>query len=221
MSISFFAYHGQPEQRQNVIEHISLLTRQGLLSNTADNGDRAIGLLEALADGSPDPAVAFQKTGFPYPLLKICESIFQGMPAGKAPAFALELVQTAQIDADVSDIASQFMQWMIEEALSEHGKTRLQSSAKEKGPDLTKLAQIQSEVSTLKNARMLTRQAKQRGLPCPTSDEKFVHDAISLLLTSGGSNAGAAVDWISGIAPNPEAKYEQFSRRLIELVETA
>ena len=221
MSISFFAYHGQPEQRQNVIEHISLLTRQGLLSNTADNGDRAIGLLEALADGSPDPAVAFQKTGFPYPLLKICESIFQGMPAGKAPAFALELVQTAQIDADVSDIASQFMQRMVEEALSEHGKSRLQSSAKELGSDLTILAQIQSEVSTQTKARMLTRQAKRRGLPCPTSDEKFVQDAISLLLASGGANAGTAVDWIASIAPYPEAKYDRFSHRLIELVESA
>lgn len=210
MSISFFAYHGQPEQRQIVIDHVSRLASRGFRSNTTNSSDHAIGILEALADGSPDPAVAFQKTGFPYPLLQICESIFRGLPTEQAAAFAVELVQTAQVDADISDVASHFLEWMIEDALSAHGRSGLQSSAKDKGGVLTKLAQMPCDGS---------KRPKRRGLPLPTPDEKFAHDAIQLLL--GGGNAGIAVDWIAGLASNPGAKYGHFARKLIEMVETA
>ena len=210
MSISFFAYHGQPEQRQIVIDQISHLASLGFRSNTTNSSDHALGFLEALADGRRDPAVAFQKTGFPYPLLQICERIFQGLPTEQAAAFAVELVQTAQVDADISDVASHFLEWMIEDALSVHGRSGLQSSAKDKGGVLTKLAQMPCDVS---------KRAKRRGLPLSTPDEKFAHDAIQLLL--GGGNAGIAVDWIAGLASNPGAKYGHFTRKLIEMVETA
>lgn len=209
MSISFFAYHGRPEQRQIVIDHISHLASQGF-RRAAGGSDQALGFLEALADGNPDPAVAFLKTGFPYPLLQICESIFQGLPTVQAAAFAVELVQTAQVDADISDVASHFLEWMIEDALSAHRRSGLQSSAKEKGGVLTKLAQMLCDVS---------KRPKRRGLPLPTPDEKFAHDAIQLAL--GGGNAGIAVDWIAGLASNPVAKYGHFACKLIELLKTA
>lgn len=218
MSISLFAYHGQPELRQIVIDHISHLASLGYRSNTTNSSDHAIGFLEALADGSSDPAVAFQKTGFPYPLLQICESIFKGLPTKQAAAFAVELVQTAQIDADISDVAFHFLEWMIEDSLSTHGRSGLQSSAKDKGPVLTKLAQMQCDVSSAAIIKKLTRQAKRHDLPIPTSDEKFVHDALHLVL--GGGSAGSAVDWIADLAPDPEAKYALFARKIIELVKT-
>lgn len=55
----------EPEQRQIVIDHISHLASLGFRSNAANSSEHFIGFLEAMADGSSDTAVAFQKNRTP------------------------------------------------------------------------------------------------------------------------------------------------------------
>jgi hypothetical protein len=219
VSISFFAYHRQPEQRQIVIDRIRRLAGKGLLGNGTEGHGQSMSFLEALTDGNSDPAVVHETTGFPHALSQLCESIFRGLPSEQAAVFALDLVQAAQSEANVSDVPSLFLVWLIHDALINHGKSRLQSSAKGKGPVLTKLSQVETGPATGAKARMLARQARRHGLPHPTSDEEFAQDAINLF--SFGGNAAIAVDWIASIAPEPEEQYRQCACKLIELVKAA
>lgn len=114
--ITFLAYHGDPERRQRTIHRIVDLIKSGRLASDGD-GER-MRLTAAFGEGRHDLSCAHYHSGFPSPLLMICDAIHEGLPVEDAPAFVLSLARAARLDADLADVARRFMDWMLADAVA-------------------------------------------------------------------------------------------------------
>lgn len=222
MAISFFAYGRDPHVRQLAIDRMSELCRRNRLGQSHGEHDSRLGLVEALADGTYDLAAAHHNCGFPAPLLRLSDSIFEGLPAQDAPAFSLALARAASVHAELSEVARQFLKWMFEAAIADLGPSRIRTTAREAGHIFKQLAETANPTPAQQQmAKKLAKQARRRGLELPTPGEALVAQALDAALDRGGEHAGHAMRWIASLSEQPAAQYRRYARKLLELMETA
>ncbi len=219
MTISFFAYHRDPDLRRSVVDRIANLIANDRLANAArtDAGAGRICLISGLGDGTSDIAIAHRNTGFPAPLLYLAEAIFEGLPPEDAPHFAIALVRSAAIDGELSDIAPEFLKGMLEEAVAELGPSRIRSTAREAGHMFAELVQAADR----QKAKALERQARRHGQELPTPNEVLVTQVLGAALDQFHTHLLPAVHWIARLYEPPSERYRQYARRLLELIEAA
>lgn len=205
-----------------MIDRIAALCGQGVLAKRGDAGGLHRGLIEALADGAYDLAAAHRNSGFTAPLLQVCDRIFEGLPAENAPAFALALVRAARVDANISEIARDFMKWMFEEAVADLGPSRIRSTAREAGQVFERLFDVGDLApGQAQKAKALAKRARRRGLSVPTKEDVLVAQVLAAALDRGGEHAWSAVHWVAGLADQPADQYRRYANKLLELVENA
>lgn len=220
--LTFLAYGGDANKRQLMVERVAGLVKFAKLADGQGNTGPQIGMIEALADGPHDLAVAHDNSGFSAPLLQICDGIFEGLPADDAPLFALALVKAAHIDADIGTVPQDFLKWMFEAAIAELGLSQIRSTAREMGHVFNKLVDASPLTPAQQgHAKTAARQAQRRGTPLPTAEEQFVAEALGAALGSSGQLARTAVQWIANLAEQPTDQYRRFAKKLLELVEHA
>lgn len=136
--------------------------------------------------------------------------------------FLQSLVEAAHVEADLGNVACQFLRWMFEAAVSDFGATRVRSTANEAGPGFSHLADLpNSTASQRQKAKIMAKQARRRGLFLPSPNEALVAEALGVALEGGGAQAGFFVHWIASLSARPVDQYGHFSRKLLTLVETA
>ncbi|MCA0211415.1 MAG: hypothetical protein LCH74_20340 [Proteobacteria bacterium] len=67
-----------------------------------------------------DRAVA-ASFGFPPPLTRICENIFEGLPRAEQPGFFKAATKAAKLGADLSLVHWRFLDWVVTDALAKYG----------------------------------------------------------------------------------------------------
>jgi hypothetical protein len=220
MMISFFAYHGDVDLRQEVIARIRGFAQSGALANGAQAGEDRLCLVRALAGGDYDLASAHQNTGFPAPLIGIAETIFEGLPAADAPPFAVALVRAATPDADLALVAWQFAEWMFAEAIATLGPSRIRVAARDAGPVFRQLADTGTLTPTQRQkAKAVAKKARRRGLELQGDDERLIAKALGAALDGGGQHIGFAVGWIANLSDHPDNQYRRYARKLLECIE--
>lgn len=204
-----------------MIQRIARLADAGRLKGDT-NGEQALGLVEAIADGVHDLAEAHRNSGFTVDLLVVSDAIHAGLPLDEAAGFLQSLVEAAHVEADLGNVACQFLRWMFEAAVSEFGATRVRSTANEAGHGFSHLAELPSATASQRQkTKIMAKQARRRGLFLPSPDEALATEALGAALDGGGAHAGFAVHWIAGLSGRPVGQYRHFSRKLLTLVETA
>lgn len=218
MPISFFAYHGNAEQRRAVIDDMAGQIARGALANANSRGDNRSCFISAIAGGEYDLAVAHRNSGFPAPLLLLAEAIFEGLTPDDAPEFALAFVQAAAIGADLADVAWAFVEWMFADAVAAFGPSTIRASAKAADPIFGELA----DCGKLSHAeQQKAKKMRRRGLHVPTDEQKLVAQAVVAVSNGGIENIGKAIHWIAHLSDAPFDQYRRYARRLLELVEAA
>lgn len=220
--LTFLAYGGDADKRQLIVDRVAGLVKFAKLADGQGNASPRIDMIEVLADGPHDLAVAHKNSGFTAPLLQICDCIIEGLPADEAPPFALALVKAAHIDTDIGTVPHDFMKWMFEAAVAELGLSQIRSTAREIGHVFDKLVDASPLTSAQqRHAKAAARQAQRRGTQLPIAEEQFVAEALGAALDSRGQLARTAVQWMADIAEQPTGQYRRFAKKLIELVEHA
>ena len=59
--------------------------------------------------------------GFPPPLTRICENIFEGLPYAEQPGFFQAATKAAKLGADLSLVHWRFLDWVVTDALAKYG----------------------------------------------------------------------------------------------------
>lgn len=220
--ISFYAFHGDPILRNTVIERLSLFADQGRLLNGGDRILRRSGFIAALANGDYDLAAAHHDCGFPVPLLIICETIFEQLERDEAAAFALELLNAARVDADVAELAEQFLSWMFEDAVAAHGPVRIRISARDAGNIFSRVSEAPILTPGLvKKAKIAAKKDKKRGLRDIGPAEAIIERAMIAAMHRSGENADRAIHWMASLAADSEGEYRRYARKIIALVQSA
>lgn len=151
-----------------MVDRVTGLVKLAKLADGQGNASPRIGMIEALADGTDDFATAHKNSAFPAPLLQICNGIFEGLPADEAPPFALALVKSLRIDADIGDVPRDFPQWMFEAAVVELGLSQIRSTTREAGHTFNQLAEtVGLTPAQQQTAKVLARKTRRRGIANP------------------------------------------------------
>lgn len=66
--------------------------------------------------------------GFPLILTRICEQVFEGLPAEDAPAFFRDVPNTLHLGADLSLVAWKFLHWIVQDVMEKHGTDYVRES---------------------------------------------------------------------------------------------
>ena len=129
----FTAFHGdaalQTKMRASVEAHVKadhvLQGEYGRYENadakTGFNGCFIGCTIHALKNGDTeefnDNQGVFDAYGFPAPLTRICEKIFEGLPSDKAPAFFQAVPNAVTLGANLSLVHWKFLHWMLKDVL--------------------------------------------------------------------------------------------------------
>lgn len=222
MPISFFAYHGNAEQRRAVINAMADQMARWAVMNANERGDDRPCLISGIAGGEYDLAVAHRNCGFPAPLLLLAEAIFKGLTADDAPEFALALVQAATVDADLADVAWAFVEWMFADAVATFGPSTIRAASKSAEPALRELVDLGSPAPAERQAaRAEAKKMRRRGLDAPTGEQKLVAHAVGAISDGDIEDIGKAIHWIAHLSDASDDQYRRYARRLLELVEAA
>lgn len=222
MPVSFFAYHGNAGQRRAVIDALASQMVRGKLFNTNRCGDNRSCLISAIAGGEYDLAVAHKNSGFPAPLLLVADAIFEGLSTDDAPEFALALLKAAAVDAELSGVASAFVEWMFTDAVATFGLPKIRISAKAVAPIFHKLADSGNPShAERQKAKAEAKKMRRRGLDAPTGEQQLVTQAVGAISDGGIENIGKAMHWIAHLSDAPDDQYRRYARRLLELFEAA
>jgi hypothetical protein len=220
MSITFFAYHRNSDLRDTILERVAVR-----LSASRDSMDKhserdQFGFISVIAGGRFDVESAHQNSGFPAPLLFAAEAIFDGLPAEDAPPFALDLMKTATMNTDLTNVALAFAEWMFADAIATFGPSRVRAGAKSAGPIFKAIAESNGHPYGEPH-KTKAKKARQRGLEPPSAEARLVAVAVSTLVYRGMQHVGAAIQWSAEISTQPSEQYRRYARKLCEVVETS
>jgi hypothetical protein len=127
----FIAFHGDTELQAKMLEQVDkhvafdqvVQGKYGEGSNGDFRGCFIGCTVHALGKSDDYSSVqgVFDAYGFPAPLTKICEQIFEGLPASEAPSFFKAVPNALNAGADVSLVHWKFLHWMLVDTMAKYG----------------------------------------------------------------------------------------------------
>lgn len=128
----FIAFHNNADLQKQMLENVAAHVAhdqvvQGKYGEGANGDFRGcfIGCtVHSLAGDGADYSSTkgvFEAYGFPAPLTKLCEAIFEGLPATDAPAFFKSVPTAMNLGADLSLVHWKFLHWMLVDTMAKHG----------------------------------------------------------------------------------------------------
>ncbi|MDF7775934.1 hypothetical protein P1X14_11815 [Sphingomonas sp. AOB5] len=116
--INFYSFHGDPQRKTAALIAVRVWLQES---------GGTISIIRALAAGSDDLAAAHRASGFPAPLLLLCETLCQRLPEAEAVAFVTGVLEDAACEADLSGVADQFVADLDPAQPGQHHADRLRA----------------------------------------------------------------------------------------------
>jgi hypothetical protein len=167
-----------------------------------------------------DVQAVFEAYGFPAPLTRICEKIFEGVPAEKAAAFFESVPNALKLGADLSLVHWKFLDWMLRDTMEKYGTPEVRKGCKKalsvvadlaKGKKVTEKRANAAHASNASNAAYAVYAA-------------YAAHAAYAVYAAYAANAAAfaaadAANAAAFAAADAAARYEEFAAKMLEILE--
>jgi len=154
----------------------------------------------------------FDAYGFPAPLTRICERIFEGLPAEDAPRFFEDVAKALKVGSDLSLVQWEFLHWMVKDTLAKYGTAEVKKGCSKSVAVLRDMARGVKVTPARADSARAAADAADYAAAGGAAHAAYAADAAA--------DAADAADYAAagGAAGAAGARYKEFAAKLLELL---
>ena len=237
----YLAFHGdaelQAEMHKSCLEHIE---QDKVVQGKYNKGEGANfqgcfigcisnGMRKDQKDFSSTKNV-FDAYGFPAPLTKICETIFEGLPEGAHSKFFKNATFAPKLGVDISLVHWKFLHWMVKDTLKKHGNKEVRKGCSKSiavlkdlsnGVNVTKkrsAAAADAAAAAAYAAADAAAAAAYAARAAAAADAAAYAAYAARAAAAAASDAAAADAYAARAAAARYSRYSEFADKIVDLL---